>query len=151
MLIQSQVHGEQLPNIIWCPTGPLTQLPLHAAGIYSKPDGPRAFEFIVSSYTPSLSALLRSHKATAAHQMVPSALVITQPNTPRLPSLPGTRAEGRQLRDFLAISNIAADLLEHYHTRADAVRSDIGRYSWVHLACRGSQKRVDATKSALHL
>ncbi|VDC01492.1 unnamed protein product [Peniophora sp. CBMAI 1063] len=149
--LASLVHGEQLPNITWCPTGPLTQLPLHAAGVYSKPDGPRAFEFIVSSYTPSLSALLRSHQATATLVSTANALIVTQPATPRLPPLPGTKAEGRKLRDFLGSLDIATELLEHEQASTDSVSQDIGRYSWVHLACHGSQNPADATKSAFHL
>ena len=67
------------------------QLPLHAAGIYSDPEGPRAFNSVVSSYTPSLSALKSGAEGTASPSTaVPSVLVVTQPDTigqPRLPIL----------------------------------------------------------------
>ncbi|VDC04039.1 unnamed protein product [Peniophora sp. CBMAI 1063] len=79
-------------------------------------------------------------------------MVISQPDTPRLQSpLPGTRAEGRQLQEFLASSNVVTELLEDDQARAAVVRTDIGRYSWVHLACHGSQNQADATKSAFEL
>ncbi|KAG8791987.1 hypothetical protein FRC12_007626 [Ceratobasidium sp. 428] len=50
---------DQLPRITWCLTGPLTFLPLHAAGIYGTiPPQKKLHDFIISSYTPNLGALL---------------------------------------------------------------------------------------------
>ncbi|VDC01234.1 unnamed protein product [Peniophora sp. CBMAI 1063] len=113
-------------RITWCPTGPVTQLPLHAAGMYSDPVGPRAYDLVVSSYTPSLSALLRNYESAAMHPPTPNMLIVTQPNTPRL---------GLPLP----------------YTMKEAVRENIGQYPWVHFACHGSQDPMDATKSAFEL
>ncbi|KZV65988.1 hypothetical protein PENSPDRAFT_756016 [Peniophora sp. CONT] len=71
-----------LPHITWCPTGPLAYLPLHAAGIYKDKFGPRVFDFVVSSYTPSLTALLRSCEGVAKCCSTPELLLVTQPATP---------------------------------------------------------------------
>ncbi|CCO36811.1 hypothetical protein BN14_10957 [Rhizoctonia solani AG-1 IB] len=49
--------ASELPHVTWCPTGALSFLPLHAAGDYGPP-GSRVFDYVVSSYTPTLTALL---------------------------------------------------------------------------------------------
>ncbi|MFE7649902.1 CHAT domain-containing protein [Streptomyces phaeoluteigriseus] len=46
-------RSETLPRIWWCPTGPFTMLPLHAAGSPER----SAMDHAVHSYTPSLHAL----------------------------------------------------------------------------------------------
>ncbi|KZV77212.1 hypothetical protein PENSPDRAFT_568231 [Peniophora sp. CONT] len=145
------IHNERLPHITWCPTGPLTQLPLHAAGVYSDPDGPRVFDFVVSSYTPSLAAFLRSAEAVAKHQHVPKTLVLTQPDTPHSSPLPGTHLEGRRLQEVLAGSQIDSTLLEHTKATVAAVKSAINQYPWIHFACHGKQHSGDPTQSAFAL
>ncbi|GAA4530526.1 CHAT domain-containing protein [Amycolatopsis samaneae] len=49
-------HSEEGPRLWWCPTGPLSLLPLHAARCAA--DGSHACDRVVSSYTPTLGALL---------------------------------------------------------------------------------------------
>ena len=41
-------------------TGPLASLPIHAAGIYHVPNGESVSDYVISSYTPTLNALLTS-------------------------------------------------------------------------------------------
>lgn len=140
-----------LPHITWCPTGPLTQLPLHAAGIYTEPDGPRVFNHIVSSYTSSLIALSRSSDMIKRQESNPSVLVVTQPATPGKTPLPGTVDEGHRIQQLLADSHIAGQVLNDDQATASAVSAVIAQYPWVHLACHGSQHPSDATQSAFHL
>ncbi|VDB96094.1 unnamed protein product [Peniophora sp. CBMAI 1063] len=143
--------GEQLPHVTWCPTGPLTQLPLHAAGLYSQKGGPRAFNLVVSSYTPSLSALMRSHEGLAKKSVDPKVLIVTQPHTPKLSALPGTVTEGNRLRQLLAESHTASTTFNDKEATVDSVRGVIDQHAWVHLACHGSQHLADPTKSAFAL
>jgi CHAT domain-containing protein len=53
------------PRLHWYPTGDFTSLPLHAAGIYDGPISSRVCcaDYVVSSYTPTLTTLLRAQKA----------------------------------------------------------------------------------------
>ncbi|KAG8698323.1 hypothetical protein FRC08_005999 [Ceratobasidium sp. 394] len=46
----------ELPHITWCTTGPLSALPLHAAGDYSSPSTMLP-NLAISSYTPTLTLL----------------------------------------------------------------------------------------------
>lgn len=89
---------DRLPHLTLCPTGPLTQLPLHAAGIYDDDSGPRIHNSVVSSYSSSLSPLTRSVEALTQQRKTPGVLVVTQPNTPGLPPLPSTTPEGARLQ-----------------------------------------------------
>ncbi|VDB83404.1 unnamed protein product [Peniophora sp. CBMAI 1063] len=146
-----RIEGARLPQITWCPMGPLTQIPLHAAGIYSNKAGPRAYDYVISSYTPSLSALMRSLEATLTQVSTPSVLVITQPNTPGLRPLPGTKLEGARLQAILSDYEIASSVLEGRHATHDAVRAVIKKHPWIHLACHGFQNRSNPTQSAFAL
>ncbi|KZV62925.1 hypothetical protein PENSPDRAFT_692083 [Peniophora sp. CONT] len=149
--ITEPMSDSRPPHITWCPTGPLTQVPLHAAGLYSQEGGPRAFNLVVSSYTPSLSALSRSREGLAKHHADPNVLVVTQPHTPGLSALPGTKSEGARLRDLLAESNITSTAFDDKEATVDSVRAVIDQHTWVHLACHGSQHLADPTKSAFAL
>ncbi|KZV67265.1 hypothetical protein PENSPDRAFT_59599 [Peniophora sp. CONT] len=151
MGITDTTDTNSLPHITWCPTGPLAQLPLHAAGDYSDPDGPRIYNHVVSSYTPSLSALLRSSEGLPKQQLTPRVLVVAQPATPGQPRLPGTVDEGYRLQKILDESQIIYTILDDKQATVSTVRSVMDQYSWVHLACHGSQHIGDATQSAFHL
>ncbi|KZV73849.1 hypothetical protein PENSPDRAFT_749706 [Peniophora sp. CONT] len=144
-------RDERLPHIIWCSTGPLMQLPLHAAGIYDEPHGPRVYDFVVSSYTPSLSALKRSLREIDEPQATRDVLIVTQPSTPGHIPLPGTVLEGSRLRDTLAASGITSKWLNDEAATVQEVRAVMKEHPWVHFACHGSQNRADATQSAFHL
>jgi hypothetical protein len=58
--------GRLRRRLYWCPTGDFVCLPLHAAGIYHGPLTKQVCcaDYVVSSYTPTLSALLRAQTRT---------------------------------------------------------------------------------------
>ncbi|KZV62713.1 TPR-like protein [Peniophora sp. CONT] len=143
--------SDHLLHITWCPTGPLTQLPLHAAGLYNDPFGPRAFDLIVSSYVPSLSTFQRSSEGVAKPNIEPSTLIVTQPATPGQARLPGTVAEGRQLEEVLLGWKVRHDTLNDAKATVASVTDIMNRHSWIHFACHGSQHAGDATESAFSL
>ncbi|KZV73884.1 hypothetical protein PENSPDRAFT_626588 [Peniophora sp. CONT] len=143
-------YDNLLPRIIWCPTGPLTQLPLHAAGVYNDPSGPRLFNSVVSSYIPSLSAYVRCSRAEK-QRSVPRVLIVTQPETAGLSPLPGTRAESRCLLEVLDQWQVARKLFDHDQATVATIQRVLNQHSWVHLACHGSQDQDDPTRSAFAL
>lgn len=58
-LLATPIELRRGSRIWWCPTGATSRLPLHAAGPYSQ--GQRNFSNnFVSSYTPTLGALIRA-------------------------------------------------------------------------------------------
>lgn len=81
------------PRVWWCPTGPLTFLPLHAAGMHDSDGGESTLSYVASSYTLSLLMLQRARERP--HRSGPGALpiVVALPETPGRPDLPAARAE----------------------------------------------------------
>ncbi|KAJ7190799.1 CHAT domain-containing protein [Mycena pura] len=78
------------PRLWWCPTGNLTFLPFHAAGIYGPDVTDCASDYVVSSYTPTLTALLDPPVETASKFQMTA---IIQPQAPNCSPLPGARDE----------------------------------------------------------
>ncbi|MDF3150240.1 CHAT domain-containing protein, partial [Streptomyces sp. T21Q-yed] len=65
------------PKLWWCPTGPLSILPFHAAGRH---ESGNALDLVTSSYTPTLRALARTRPWQPAPDTRP--LVVALPRTP---------------------------------------------------------------------
>ncbi|KAL5640097.1 hypothetical protein ACGC1H_007404 [Rhizoctonia solani] len=141
------VPRERLPHITWCLTGPLSFLPLHAAGDYTQPQS-RIFDYAVSSYIPTLSALLSNSPSSLNRpcRMLAVGLATTPGHNP----LPGTikelthvkahsfnKTEYSQLTDSQATTTAVLDAMEHH--------------DWVHLACHAHQNVKDPTKSGFYL
>ncbi|VDC06893.1 unnamed protein product [Peniophora sp. CBMAI 1063] len=149
-----ETNNGTLPHIIWCPTGPFTQLPLHAAGIYgSKTGGPpqHAFDFAVSSYTQSLSALMRclDPSRSKEHESErPTMLLVAQrvPARPGLSSLPCVREESDCIRAVMQMSGGQFFYLKEEGATVEDTLECLRDESvqWVHFACHGSQGRPGA-------
>ncbi|KAG8726255.1 hypothetical protein FRC11_000499, partial [Ceratobasidium sp. 423] len=86
----NNIPANNLPHITWCPTGLISFLPLHAAGDYDQPRS-RVFDYVISSYTPTLTALLASTPSSL--NPASRVLAIGQANTPGCNQLPGTTRE----------------------------------------------------------
>ncbi|VDC07745.1 unnamed protein product [Peniophora sp. CBMAI 1063] len=150
LMSEAPLNG-RLPHVTWCPTGPLTQLPLHAAGIY---DGSQqatrcVHDFVVSSYTPSISALLSCHQPIVEGCASPSILILTQPETPGQDPLPGTMDEGIRIREVLAEHPYTT--LEHEQATVATTLAVLDQHPWVHFACHASQNVINPTRSAFEL
>ncbi|CAE6488349.1 unnamed protein product, partial [Rhizoctonia solani] len=136
-----------LPHITWCPTGPMSFLPLHAAGDYDQP-GSSIFDHVISSYTPTLTALLVSTPNT----LTPTSrvLAIGQTNTPGRNPLPGTATELEHVRAHTHNKVEYSELIDDQATIA-TVLDAMEHHDWVHLACHAHQNVNDPTKSGFFL
>ncbi|KAG8904368.1 hypothetical protein FRB99_001869 [Tulasnella sp. 403] len=121
-------------RIWWCPTAAVSSLPLHAAGRYRK-GGKNVHDMYISSYTPTLGALIRARSVAVKPAPVPSMLVVGQPNTPGQVELVAVREEVRQVKELLP----HATLLEGEGGTRDMVLMSMAQHSWVHFACHGHQ------------
>ncbi|CAE6496497.1 unnamed protein product [Rhizoctonia solani] len=139
---------DQLPHITWCATGPLTFLPLHACGNYDRP-GERVFDYVISSYTPTLSAL--NQPTSRGAKVRPSILAICQEHTPGYSYLPKTKDElvhiQAHTRDIIRLS-----CLEGNSATTEAVLTAMEEHEWLHLACHAHQNTEEPIESgfALH-
>ncbi|KAG9123833.1 hypothetical protein FRC07_013820 [Ceratobasidium sp. 392] len=133
------------PRVTWCTTGPLAFLPLHAAGIYGH-SGERIYDYVVSSYTPTLSVLVNNRPEPAKFSGI---LAVGQAAQPGLEPLPGTTIElDKVVRKADGLDVIR---LTEEDATPSAVLSALKTTSWVHLACHASQHVSDPTASAFHL
>ena len=118
----------------WCPTSKLCGLPLHAAGMYS-PKFPKPNcipDCYVSSYTPSLSALIMARSGLETGTTNPNLLVIAQPDE----TLPKVKEEIGHIQR-LSKDNADVRVLEGEDANHDTVLSGLRTHSWVHFACHG--------------
>ncbi|PVF91748.1 hypothetical protein CPB86DRAFT_770310 [Serendipita vermifera] len=141
-------HPDLLPRIWWCATGPLAFLPIHAAGLYSPNSGEAQLSnYAISSYTPTLSALLEPIKSTVASPF--DMLSVIQSSAPGAPSIPNTQQELETIRHHLGGRNHV--VLEGPVGTRKRVMERMKECSWLHLACHGTQVPEEPTKSALLL
>ncbi|KAG8708545.1 hypothetical protein FRC08_018833 [Ceratobasidium sp. 394] len=135
----------ELPRITWCTTGPLSFLPLHAAGDYSTP-GCSLSDYAVSSFTLTLSALIAPPDPPACPGGI---LAVGQSHTLGFRPLPGTLTELNQIGK--QTGDMRFTRLEGDKATTTAVLEALDEYPWVHFACHASQNIGKPTASAFHL
>ncbi|MEV0902443.1 CHAT domain-containing protein [Actinoplanes sp. NPDC049802] len=135
-----------LPRIWWCPTGALTLLPIHAAGRHDQ-DGKSVLDLAVSSYTPTLRALVAARRAPRA---APGRMLfVGLTETPGRRRLPNVAAEADLIRDLVPTGRRAM-LLEQGATR-DRVLDMLDGHPWAHFSCHGDQNLADPSHGGLAL
>ncbi|EUC60828.1 aromatic di-alanine and TPR containing protein, partial [Rhizoctonia solani AG-3 Rhs1AP] len=146
----NNVPKEQLPHVTWCLTGSLSFLPFHAAGDYTQPHS-RIFDYVISSYIPTLSALLASSSCSLNQSC--RILAVSQANTPHHSPLPGTTQELAhvQAHTVKAVDRVEYSQLIGCEATTAAVLDAMEQHDWVHLACHAHQNVHDPTKSGFHL
>ncbi|CUA72809.1 Dynein-1-beta heavy chain, flagellar inner arm I1 complex [Rhizoctonia solani] len=142
-----QAPTNSLPHITWCPTGAASFLPIHAAGDYDQPHS-RIFDFVVSSYTPTLSALLATTPTILSNDS--QVLTVGQAATKGFNPLPGTTAELKCIESHIRSRAKCTQLIDDQATPL-AVLDAMEKHDWVHLACHAHQNVYDATKSGFFL
>lgn len=145
--------GQDWPRLWWCPTGPLTVLPLHAAGHHPRHRGDTASrdtvpDRVVSSYTPTLAALSRARRP-----LPPSGvrqLSVGVADVPGLPPLPAVPQELEILASHFPTGPANRQITGQQATRGTVLGAVPG-HSWVHLACHARQRQDDPTRSGFDL
>ncbi|MFF7639880.1 CHAT domain-containing protein [Streptomyces canus] len=119
----------------WCPTGPLSLLPLHAAGHPGDLDR-SLLHRAVCSYTPTLRALVTAHRSREA-DADPRMLIVAMPNGPGQPPLPDAARERDHLRALFP-TPLSTVLSDDVATR-DKVLDALSSHHWVHFSCHGEE------------
>ena len=144
------IHPSQ-SRIWWCPTAEFSVLPLHAAGPY-RTGHKNLPHLYISSYTPTLTALIRARRHDPSN---------TATKQKRFIAIGQAKAagEGQLLSVGAELDNIRqlVDGLATF-TRLDGEESctlrvveELGKNEWVHLACHGLPHRHQPFKSAFAL
>ncbi|MFF3941124.1 CHAT domain-containing protein [Streptomyces phaeofaciens] len=136
------------PRLWWCPTGPFGGLPLHASGTRDAvPDdvlgAASVLDLVVSSYTPTLTALHRARGTVLPRS--PRVLAVGLRDTPGLTRLAAAAHEVRAVREW---APGASELSDRAATRA-AVLSGIGGHDWFHFAGHAQQDPAADDNGAL--
>jgi CHAT domain-containing protein len=143
-------------RIWWCVTGPLAFLPIHAAGIYSGPGtgfGSKLSDFAISSYTPTIRVLFDRVKTrpVLTDNKKLGLLMISQPNTPGLSSIPKTTEEVKVIQTLTKKCIPRVCCLEGRAATVDRTSIEMKAYSSVHFACHASQNTAQPLKSGFSL
>jgi CHAT domain-containing protein len=129
-------------------TGPLAFLPIHAAGIYDNESvNIQLSDYAISSYTPTISALLEPRSITAPSSF--KLLSVIQPSAPGTTSIPYTRDELNCIHHRIGDRNHV--VLEGSEGTKTSVIKAMEECNWIHLACHGTQRLDEPIKSALIL
>ncbi|KAF9007416.1 CHAT domain-containing protein [Cyathus striatus] len=144
-----EATSNDLPHVTWCVTGLLAFLPIHAAGSYGKgPDNEKIFVYVVSSYTPTLTALINSEKGSILGK-TPSILAISQPATPGQKPLPSTTKEVESIKQHADPDHWT--WLDGPAAKVNEVLHNMETHNWIHLACHASQRADVPMHSAFFL
>ncbi|KAF8441058.1 CHAT domain-containing protein, partial [Boletus edulis BED1] len=138
-------------RIWWCPTADLSVLPLHAAGPYRK--GQRNLSnLFISSYTPTLTALIRArrHAPLNSNSQGKRLVTIGQAKNAGETELLSVGAEldiiGQRVDAFATFTCIDGE-----QSCISRVVEELGKNEWVHLACHGLPNRTHPFESAFAL
>ncbi|KAG2341463.1 hypothetical protein BDR05DRAFT_1001580 [Suillus weaverae] len=137
---------------IWlCPTAAFTSIPLHAANPFqTRPDRskePRLEDLYICSYTPTLSALIRSRQMMK-RRVTPSFVAIGQgqPGTGKGKALSAVDSELELVHELVPATANRTTISGDAATRAGALQA-LEENTWVHLACHGKQDPTQPYKS----
>jgi CHAT domain-containing protein len=138
-------------RIWWCPTAEFSVLPLHAAGPFRK--GERNLPHLyISSYTPTLSALIRARRPDPSNSVTEQKhfVAVGEAKAAGESELLSVGAEldniGQQIDGLATFTRIDGE-----QTCTSRVVEELGRNEWVHLACHGLPDRTQPFKSAFAL
>jgi CHAT domain-containing protein len=127
----NELNIPEQSRVWWCPTSVFCSLPLHAMGpIQSDVGPPRYFlDLYIPSYTPSLSALIDSHKPDSQTFEKPSILLVLQPDASMARALDEMKAVQRACSRATTLIGATAT--------PSVVLERLRDHRFVHIVCHG--------------
>jgi CHAT domain-containing protein len=139
-----------MTRIFWCPTGPFSFLPIHAAGLYDTSEaGTKLFDFAISYYLPTLSSLALPQNSSDVLSSKLRLLAVPQPPTDGLNRLFSVKHEINSIRELSDKSPFAT--LQNSDGTVEDVMEKLKNNDWVHFACHGIQDPQKPLDSGLGL
>ena len=117
-------------RVWWCPTSVFCSLPLHAMGPIPS-NGTKLYfsDIYISSYTPTLSALIESRKPSTQPLDVPSMLLVVQPDD----EIPSSLKEMRIVQKICPLVETLSGKMATPIATLDRLRE----YRFAHISCHG--------------
>ncbi|KAH7906390.1 CHAT domain-containing protein [Hygrophoropsis aurantiaca] len=142
--VVNEIQKTRIPlgsRIWWCPTSKFATLPLHAAGPYRR-GGRNLPQMYISSYTPTLSALIRARRkkplTPISNKCSFVAIGQAQPKGTAERELQSVDAEIALIQSIVSPCMPFTRLADEAATDSAALHA-LSQHSWVHLSCHGTQ------------
>ncbi|KAJ5614668.1 hypothetical protein N7528_008322 [Penicillium herquei] len=150
---QTENPGQgELPRVWWIGVGIATHLPFHAAGDHSARSTNNTISRAISSYTPTVKALIYSRERgttiSRLDENKPKAMVVTMPHTPGKVDLPGVEREKAAIEEHSGSTFITSALNE---PSSKAVLENVKECDVLHFAGHGISDYHDPFNSSLLL
>jgi CHAT domain-containing protein len=129
------------PRVWWIPAGPLSVLPVHAAG---RADGGAVIDRVISSYTPTVSALVHARRRMPPGHV--RGLAVGVPTVPGLRTLTCAEAEAEA-----AARALGATPLLGADATVPATVAALATATHAHFACHALTDPRDPSASCLML
>jgi hypothetical protein len=129
-------------------------LPLHAAGVYSGSQKESCSDYVVSSYTPTLSALLRAREEPIKLLPAQIQLLLVSEGRAKSKDLPVLVSVDRECEEIMQVAKSdCIPIIDHMigDTTVSRVLQGLSSANIVHLACHGIQDTQDAVASGFCL
>jgi CHAT domain-containing protein/tetratricopeptide (TPR) repeat protein len=129
-----ELDVQEQSRIWWCPTSVFCSLPLHAMGPIRSDGHVRLYfsDLYITSYTPTLSALVEARKPSAQTSNAPSILLVAQPDA----TMPNVL---REMRVVQAVSQSVTTLPWKTATPPAALEH-LRDHRFAHISCHGVLK-----------
>jgi CHAT domain-containing protein len=154
VFLQKQKDLDQRRRLHWCTAGDFASLPVHAAGIYAGTEQECCADYAVSSYTPTLTSLLRARRDL---QPVPTAdaklLLVAADHaaTTKLPALAKVQAEMSEISGIADRAGVPYAAPSRIVSTPEEATAALPSATLVHIACHGLQNPGEPLESAFYL
>ena len=143
---ETPVDGQNWPHVWWIPTGPLSRLPIHAAGLHFKRSGETVMDRVISSYAPSVKSSVHGRRRENIRKGPVQALLLAMESTQSQAPLPKAKEEVDLVSKICESMNVTPLLSGSDKKEAlDHLRSS----KIFHFAGHGYTDRANPSKSHL--
>ena len=159
---QKPSSSEQRTRLWWCTTRAFAYLPIHAAGIYDKEDIDCCSDYVTSSYTPTLQALINARQSYRTIKRSEARILLgATPHPYTGTRIPATVEEIRYISKIVPKKLVipldsADDVLADPEARGMSVASALNRLfnehpTIMHIASHGQQDSLNPLESGFLL
>lgn len=144
-----KAQGRNRPRVHWCPTGRFAFVPVHAVGVYEGVHQECCADYVVSSYTPTLSALIEARKGASTFNRQQTKLMTVAAEQAHSSNMPRLRYAVSDTRDVVDIVTKAGGSRSFDATAApiSEVLTNLQSSQVIHLACHGIQHQSEPHRS----